>query len=114
MKKEQEKTKYDEKEVAQELIKSIYKSILKNMKNRAYKDEAKKVVRDILDPNYVAQVDPDEVPSKKTNIMNKSKDKKGVEKLKDFQKKKGRCWDGYKPTPGKEPYSEGSCEKEKQ
>ena len=24
-------------------------------------------------------------------------------------KKEGRCWDGYEPTPGKEPYSKGSC-----
>ena len=27
------------------------------------------------------------------------------------KKKKGRCWTGYEPTPGKEPYSEGSCRK---
>jgi hypothetical protein len=27
--------------------------------------------------------------------------------------KKGRCWTGYKPVPGKEPYSPGSCEKVK-
>ena len=26
-------------------------------------------------------------------------------------KKKGRCWKGYKPTPGKKPYSKGSCMK---
>lgn len=25
------------------------------------------------------------------------------------KKKKGRCWKGYEPTPGKEPYSDGSC-----
>ena len=25
--------------------------------------------------------------------------------------KKTRCWKGYKPTPGKKPYSPGSCEK---
>ena len=25
--------------------------------------------------------------------------------------KKGRCWTGYKPVKGKEPYSPGSCEK---
>lgn len=24
---------------------------------------------------------------------------------------KGRCWTGYKPTPGVEPYKKGSCEK---
>ena len=28
--------------------------------------------------------------------------------------KKGRCWTGYKPVPGKEPYSPGSCEKVKE
>jgi hypothetical protein len=27
---------------------------------------------------------------------------------------KGRCWKGYEPVPGKEPYSEGSCRKTKQ
>ena len=26
--------------------------------------------------------------------------------------KKGRCWTGYKPTPGVEPYAKGSCMKE--
>ena len=25
--------------------------------------------------------------------------------------KKNRCWEGYKPTPGKKPFSEGSCMK---
>ena len=25
--------------------------------------------------------------------------------------KSGRCWAGYKPTPGKKPYSKGSCQK---
>ena len=25
--------------------------------------------------------------------------------------KKGRCWSGYEPVPGKEPYSDGSCRK---
>lgn len=28
--------------------------------------------------------------------------------------KKGRCWTGYKPVPGKEPFSPGSCEKIKE
>lgn len=27
-------------------------------------------------------------------------------------KKKNRCWTGYKPVPGKKPYSDGSCVKE--
>lgn len=25
--------------------------------------------------------------------------------------KNGRCWKGYKPVAGKEPYSSGSCKK---
>ena len=24
---------------------------------------------------------------------------------------RGRCWSGYKPTPGKKPYTKGSCMK---
>lgn len=27
-------------------------------------------------------------------------------------KKEERCWSGYEPVPGKEPYSPGSCKKE--
>ena len=34
------------------------------------------------------------------------KDKKDKKK-----KKKGRCWEGYEPTPGVEAYAEGSCRK---
>jgi len=99
-----------------DLVKAIYKTIQKKMKNRHYKDDAQEIIRDVLDPNYVAEVDPDEVPAGKTNITMKSD--KGVDKLKKFQKskkskKKGRCWDGYEPTPGKKPCSEGSCRKKK-
>ena len=28
-----------------------------------------------------------------------------------LDKKEGRCWEGYKPTPGKKPYEKGSCMK---
>lgn len=31
--------------------------------------------------------------------------------LADELNKAGRCWDGYEPTPGKKPYSKGSCKK---
>ena len=31
-----------------------------------------------------------------------------VEEVEVFEKR-GRCWPGYKPTPGKEAYSDGSC-----
>lgn len=30
-------------------------------------------------------------------------------KPKTKPKMKGRCWSGYKPTPGKKAYSKGSC-----
>lgn len=32
-------------------------------------------------------------------------------KPKTKPKMKGRCWSGYKPTPGKKAYSKGSCMK---
>ena len=34
-------------------------------------------------------------------------------KKKSMGKKKGggRCWTGYKPVPGKKPFSKGSCAK---
>jgi len=33
-----------------------------------------------------------------------------LKELKEMVKKDGRCWDGYKPTPGKKPYEKDSCE----
>ena len=42
-----------------ELRKSIYKSILKGIRSKQ-KEITDKVVEDILDPNDVAQVDPDD------------------------------------------------------
>ena len=32
-------------------------------------------------------------------------------KFKEYITEKGRCWTGYKPTPGKKAFSPGSCEK---
>jgi hypothetical protein len=31
--------------------------------------------------------------------------------FKDYLEEKGRCWTGYKPVPGKKPYSDDSCKK---
>lgn len=117
--KKDKKSKFSQEEV--EFAKAIYKSVLKKIKKgKHFRDDAKEVVADILDENYVAQVDPDEIPTPKTSVVNKSKEdkEKGVHKLKKFQKskkkqKKTRCWTGYEPVPGKEPYSEGSCRKKK-
>ena len=33
-------------------------------------------------------------------------------KFKEYITEKGRCWTGYKPVPGKKPYSDNSCVKE--
>lgn len=75
------------------LKKAIYKTILKSLE-KGPKNVAQEVVRDVLDPNYTAEVDPDNIPaSGKTSVMNKSKSAKsqvkGVVKLKKFIKK--RC-----------------------
>jgi len=31
-------------------------------------------------------------------------------RISEMNKQAGRCWKGYEPTPGKEPYSDGSCQ----
>jgi len=35
-----------------------------------------------------------------------------MKNFKQFLDEKGRCWTGYKPVPGKKPYSKGSCKEE--
>ena len=32
--------------------------------------------------------------------------------MKTFKQLRERCWTGYKPVPGKKPYSKGSCQME--
>jgi hypothetical protein len=76
----------------QSLKKAIYKAILKSLE-KGPKNVAQAVVRDVLDGNYKAQIDPDNIPaSGKTSVVNKSKSAKsqvkGVVKLKKFMKKK--------------------------
>lgn len=85
--------KYTEQEI-EELKKSLYQAILKSIRD-GKKPIAQEIVRDVLDPNYTAQVDPDKIPTaQKENIVNKSKSaktqEKGVSKLKKFMKKKGK------------------------
>lgn len=66
---EKNKKKYDNSHLA----KALYKVIMNKMKKgKHYKDDATEVIRDILDPNYVAQVDPDEIPPAKTRVTMKS------------------------------------------
>ena len=35
-----------------------------------------------------------------------------MKKFNEYITEKGRCWPGYKPAPGKKPYSDNSCVKE--
>ena len=48
------------------------------------------------------------MPKKKTQPKPKPRMKP---KTKPKTKMKGRCWAGYKPTPGKKPFTKGSCMK---
>lgn len=77
-------------EVAKKIAKSMYKMVLKNIKKN--KKATNKVVQDILDENYIAEVDPDEIPGEKTKVLYKSNymksDEKGLGKLKKFLNKK--------------------------
>jgi len=85
--------KYTQEEI-QDLKKALYKAILKTLE-KGGKNVAQEVVRDVLDGNYTAQVDPDKIPtSQKEGVVNKSKSAelqdKGVSKLKKFMKKKAK------------------------
>lgn len=78
-----------------DLKKALYKAVQKELA-KGPKSVAQEVVRDVLDGNYSAQVDPDKIPaSGKASVVNKSKSMKsqdkGVIKLKKFMKKKGKC-----------------------
>ena len=76
------------------MAKAIYKSVVKALKlrNKESKKDAQEVVRDIIDPNYVAQVDPDRLPEGKEKVLYKGNPakvkEKGVKKLKKFIGKK--------------------------
>jgi hypothetical protein len=110
---------YSEKEI-EFLAKSMYKAVKKALGNRKMQEstgktklkEGKTIIEDIMDPNFIAEAK-EKSPATRVSNMNKSK---GLDKLKEFKgnlekKKKDRCWKEYEPTPGKEPYSEGSCRK---
>ena len=85
--------KYTDEEI-NDLKKALYKAVQKELA-KGKTSVAQEVVRDVLDPNYNAQVDPDKIPtSGKTSVINKAKSAKshvkGVIKLKKFIKKKGK------------------------
>jgi hypothetical protein len=85
---------YTEQEIV-DLKKALYKAVIKHLKDHGKRDVADEVIRDVLDPNYTAEVDPDKIPTgQKESVVNKSKpmksQNKGVVKLKRFMKKKGK------------------------
>tara|TARA_R110002020_G_scaffold465524_1_gene687000 strand:- start:3130 stop:3831 length:702 start_codon:yes stop_codon:yes gene_type:complete len=88
------------------------KSEVTSMSNFAI-DEIKKGTKKLT---YKYQKDSDKIEKKKKKI--KEKDRNWVYaggkwslRKKSPLSKKTRCWKGYEPTPGKKPYSKGSCKK---
>ena len=78
--------KYTPHEVGHMLLKSLYKMVKKALDSKV-KEESQKIVQDIVDPNYVAEINPTEVPEAKQKVLWKKKDK-GIEKLKKFKQGK--------------------------
>lgn len=64
-------------------------------------DKKKKKKKDSDDENYTTV----------KSYKRKRKSQNFSEGKKRRKKKKSRCWSNYKPTPGKEAYSDGSCRK---
>ena len=93
MKKVTKTEKNEELQELKPLVKAVYKAILKSLRSKKRKDQTDEIIDDILDPNYIAQVDPDELPNKKDKVLYKKDDKslksreKGVTKLKRMCKK---------------------------
>jgi hypothetical protein len=71
-------------------VRSDSPNALVNLRGRGQKEEADRRAREKFAPAI-------QQPKKMAASEKQSK----VEK---------RCWEGYKPTPGKKPYSEGSCQ----
>ena len=67
-------------EVAEKLRKSLYKMVKKSIDSKKNRNKAKQIVADVLDPNYIAEVNPKDVPEDKTSVAWKSEKKGGDEK----------------------------------
>jgi len=109
--------KTEKNEGLEEIVKAVYKSVLKTYHDKKRTKEGQEIVRDILDPNYVPQVDPDAIPSSRSGVLNKNKGackacglvakmckcseykEKGVKKLKDYVKKNKKIKKD-EPIPG--------------
>lgn len=55
-----------------DMNKSLYKAVLSHIKKSHNKKTTKEIVEDILDPNTIAQVDPNKIPPKKSPVLLKS------------------------------------------
>ena len=74
----------DSKKMANHLANAMYQMMAK-----AIEDNKKDIVADVLDDNFIAEVDPDEVPENKEEVLwKKKKNKIGVNKLKSFIKER--------------------------
>lgn len=78
--------------------------------------EKKKKVKpssDHMRPRGVEDLAASEEMDKCGDMVSTKKHESGMHTVeyKILAKKEDRCWDGYEPTPGKEPYSKGSCQK---
>ena len=80
-------------------IKNRIDILVKSMHQALEKVSKKDVIADVMDSNRLSEVSPNSVVAPKSATLNKTK------------KMDKRCWEGYEPTPGKEPYSKGSCQK---
>jgi len=71
-----------------DMKKSLHKAIMKmkSKKPKETKEIVEDIVEDIADANNIAEVDPDEIPPTKENVLNKSES--GINKLKIFLNKK--------------------------
>jgi hypothetical protein len=77
----------------------------KGSKNEGVETSELEIIGDyLLESGYVAEAEA-------VDVFFNHMSEEWKEEIIEEQKKKGRCWTGYKPVPGKKPYSDGSCEK---
>lgn len=82
--------------------KELHKGMLEEREHTSNNRIAKEIAKDHLveSPKYYSQLEKNEM------AQNYKSAESALEKLLG---KQARCWKGYEPVPGKEPYSEDSC-----
>jgi len=63
-----------DKEILKNIAKSMHKAFCKAFHYDKKKKKGKKVVEDVLDPNYAKEADSHEVPARRTGVMYKRED----------------------------------------